>query len=243
MVYDNYIFDLDDTLILCGDYYTEVKEKFTNIKARELGVSENLCYNVVADIDVNATLMPGAFSTNRFAKALYVASITLDLLCDRDINYDEAKFMESLGDALFTRHYDLLPYVLDTLTSLKSRGKNLFILTKGNAEVQMNKITQNKINTVIPLSNIKVVDMKSPYILSSFIKDHDLSYKNTVIVGDSVKDDIGSANVIGFDSILVTKTIDPGWQKYENIKYDSTYTVSNIREILHYVETHDRINN
>lgn len=243
MNYKNYIFDLDDTLIVCGDYYTEVKDKFTNIKAKELNVSEDFCYQVVSDIDVNATLIPGAFSTNRFAKALYVASIALDLLCDREINYEEAKYMESLGDELFSRHYDLLPDVIHTLEGLKSHGRNLFILTKGNNEVQMAKIHQNNIHNVIPIENIQVVDMKSPRVYGDFIKSHGLSYTNTVIVGDSVKDDIGSANVIGFNSILVTKTIDPGWQKYENIEYAPTYTVSNIREILHHVEAYERNNN
>jgi hypothetical protein len=79
----------------------------------------------------------------------------------------------------------------------------MFILTKGDDKVQRDKITLNKLEELFGWSNIHIVDRKGEAEMREVLAAHHLNPNETIMIGDSLKDDIGSALKCGMDCMHI----------------------------------------
>jgi phosphoglycolate phosphatase-like HAD superfamily hydrolase len=101
----------------------------------------------------------------------------------------------------------------------------LFYPTKGVSEASSN-------GYVFPypfFNTVYIVPFKNGGRINHILNTHHLEKDETILIGDSVRDDIASAVESGIDSILI-KSDKPSWA-YEDAKYTPTYTLSSIAEL------------
>src|SRR5690242_7798349 len=71
------IFDLDDTLIMCGKYYHETKLKGAKYLSDVTGISQDACLDAMGAIDLAATQQANPFSSARFPTSFAAAALAL----------------------------------------------------------------------------------------------------------------------------------------------------------------------
>lgn len=232
--YQYYIFDLDDTLIYCGKYYSNAKKKFVERKMKTTGLSEEICLEVLSSIDINSTKTEHGFGKTRLPKSFYATSIALDIISGKDENIEEAKELEAVAESVFDAPYEEIPGALDTVKCLKDMNKKIYLLTKGDEDIQRRKFEIHGLFDLIGEDNMRVVPRKSSEVLATFMQDKQIPMNgSTVVVGDSVRDDIRSSQLLNIDNIRVLVDTDAAWKPYENIAVDSTFVVRRVQDILY----------
>lgn len=62
------------------------------------------------------------------------------------------------------------------------------------------------------------------------VTDHRLNIRESIMIGDSVRDDIGSANEVGMLSMLVDSDTKAQWE-FENSTHVASYTIKKMVDI------------
>lgn len=233
--YKTYIFDLDDTLVKCGIYYTEAKWEFVDIKSMSTGFDREFCFNMVGQVDVLSTQLPNAFGLHRFPRSLYSTSVLLDSMASpSEINYEEADRCMEIGYNVYEQPYPLIENVIETLSELKSRGKNLLLFTKGDETLQRTKISRNGLDIFFDENNSKILSGKGISVMEELMYQFNIDPENSIAIGDSIKDDVVPAHANNIDSALVSKEVDPAWIYYDNSypNIDPTYKLESLRDII-----------
>jgi FMN phosphatase YigB (HAD superfamily) len=230
----NIIFDLDDTLIPCGVYYVERRRKFAEVQSARTGLPVEFCEQLLIKLDVACTALPGGFSTVRFPRSFRATSIALDAILGKPSDYEAAQEAFELGDSVFDVKPMLFDGVRDMLVKYKSLGYRLFLLTKGAETVQKDKIRLNKLDELIGWENIHIVGRKREEEMRKLIEDHALKIEETVMVGDSLKDDMGAALSVGMKCIWVDKG-ESQWA-YEDSKNKPTVTIESATQLPKHVK-------
>lgn len=226
----NLIFDLDDTLADCSIFYKEQIERFAEFQHDRTGISPNLIMKLREGIDVTFTSTPDGFSRVRFPRSFAATSTAIDIMLGNDIDDVAAYQSFELGDEVFNATYPLFDGVDDLLQSLIADGHDLFLLTKGDYKVQQRKIELNKLHRWFSSDRMYIVNQKTPDALKALMADHMLKASDTIVIGDSLRDDIHVANQLGIRSVWVSKSIDPKWS-YENVQVVPTIHISQITEL------------
>jgi FMN phosphatase YigB (HAD superfamily) len=224
----NLVFDLDNTLCNCSVFYKQKQNEFARYQAQRTGHTEDFCLELLRKIDVTFTATPEGFSKHRFPRAFAATSSTLDIMMGNSIDEPAAQHSWYIGDSVFNEPYELFDGVRDMLEQYKAGGYRLFLLTKGDYDVQISKVINNKLDVIFDRDKIYVVPKKTSTELAQILYDHNLIVDETVMIGDSMRDDIGSAQALGVDSILVEDAT--GTWDYETI------TVTASRKIKHTIE-------
>lgn len=220
----NIIFDLDDTLADCGVYYKAQHQKFAEYQHERTGLSVELIKRLREDIDVNFTQTADGFSRVRFPRSFASTSMTIDVMLGNKVDDVAAYQSFELGDEVFNATYPLCEGVTDMLTTYRDAGHTLLLLTKGDFEVQSRKIVMNDLHDWFDKDRMYIVPQKTPQSLQSVLDDHNLSPKNTVVVGDSLRDDIANAFAVGCDAVWVSGRHNTAWA-YENTHVEVTHSV------------------
>lgn len=220
---------MDNTLCNCSIHYKERQNQLAEYQAIRTKHDKEFCLGLLKRIDVSFTETPEGFSRDRFPRAFAATSAVLDIMMGNDVDDAAAKHSWLIGDAVFTDPYPLFDGVPNMLQSYKDAGFNLFLLTKGDYTVQMNKIINNKLIDFFPKDHIYIVPKKSWRELIRIIDDHNLGQDDTVMIGDSIKDDIGSAKFIKILSVLVADST--GTWDYENEKHDPNHYIKSVIEL------------
>lgn len=229
------IFDLDNTLVECAEYYASAKRDFATLMCQKTGIPQDIAQGILEAIDAQSIKIDG-FGRSRFPKSFQAASVAVDVLTGHPINSTRAKKAWSIGDSVFTAPYTLYPGALEALVKAKAMGFDLFLCTKGDSQVQLRKITKNKLNTVFPKGHIYIDVIKNHTHFTKIVQTHALDPLKTIVVGDSIKDDIGSANKAGLMSIFVSGQAVGGWT-YENESYTPTHKINTINELVDLLAT------
>lgn len=225
----NLVFDLDNTLCDCSVFYKQKQNEFARYQAERTGHSEEFCLELLKKIDITFTGTKEGFSKNRFPRAFAAASSALDIMMGLPVNDEAAQHSWYIGDSVFNEPYPLFDGVFDMLTQYRDGGYKLFLLTKGDYNVQISKVIRNKLNHLFDADCIYVVPKKTGNELGRILADHDLILEETVMIGDSLRDDIGSAKQLGMDNILVEDST--GSWEYENQKHEPTYFIKKVTEL------------
>jgi putative hydrolase of the HAD superfamily len=228
-MYKSIIFDLDDTLIHCGRYYLECKARFTEFQHSRTGLSVDIISKLLADLDVTCTGLPDGFSKERFPRSFAAVSTILDIIRGEQIDSQSAEESYLIGASVFDAPYEPISGAFETLTTLGVDLK-LFLNTKGDFTIQQRKIDKHNLHRFFPPGHVYIVPKKDKWGIFKILQDHNLNANETLVVGDSIRDDIGSAVEMGVDSVLVTKDHD-AWA-YENCDHMPTFKLGSVSELI-----------
>lgn len=245
MAYKNLIFDMDDTILQCGIYYQNCKDELFRWQANRTGIPKEVIFKIFNGIDIASTDLPNGFSKDRFPRSFAATSAALDIINGKPID-EEAKVKSAhIGESVFYAQYDPFPGAIGTLQKYKDAGFELFLYTKGVDSVQWFKIHKHKLNRFfgdMEERRVHIVPKKNNGYVEKFILNsrwHDwgtgetvtriLNPKETILIGDSLRDDVGSAISANIDSVHVDSA-KPTWA-YENTDNKPTYTISTLFEL------------
>jgi putative hydrolase of the HAD superfamily len=226
--YRNIIWDLDDTLLPCGIHYSECKAIFGLYQNERTGVPATACEELVNAIDLVSVKLPNAFSKERYPTSFLAASMALDVITGKELDQNAASESYVIGQSVFEADYHVEDAVYEMLLRYKLAGFGLFLFTKGDFDVQTRKITKNALERVFRPENIQIVAQKNGELLKEVMLKHNLFLEDTILIGDSLKDDIGSAEAVGIDSILIDKEHTWG---YDHADHTPTHTVDNVLDV------------
>jgi FMN phosphatase YigB (HAD superfamily) len=231
MTYKNLIFDMDNTLSDCSRFYIEQALEFAERQSARTGLDVEFIRKVQSKIDVEFTPLPGGFLRSRFPRSFAATSAAIDIMLGNEVDEMWMDISYIIGDKVFDALYPLYSGVMETLELYKFAGFNLFVLSKGDLEVQMRKIEMNSLEKIFDRNHIYIVGHKNPEDVERVIEDHHLTKSETIFIGDSVRDDIGSALGAGIDCILVTHQSLSGQWEYENKAHTPTFSIHEVNDL------------
>jgi putative hydrolase of the HAD superfamily len=240
-MYKNLIFDLDGTLCECAKYYLEQQSLHAEFQSARTGLPKEFCFNLQRKIDVEFTPLPEGFTRNRFPRSFSAVSLTLDAMLGNEIDMDAAKRGFEFGDAVFEAPYELFAGVMDVLKEYKNAGFNMFLYSKGDTDVQLRKIGINDLYEIFDRKNTYIVGQKHPESLQKILDDHNLIKEETLVIGDSIRDEIGCAAQLSVPSAWVTGDSQVGSWEYENKKHPYTYEIHSVADLPSIVPIHSLV--
>lgn len=227
----NLIFDMDDTLSECSPFYKACREKFVEFSHQRTDVDSQIIRSILSSIDVACTNMIDGFGKERFPRSFAATSAALDIVLGNEVDDAAAEQSYLIGHSVFDAEYPLYAGVTEMLLAYKAAGFRLFLCTKGDYGVQHRKIVKNGLDQLFDNDCIYIVPKKTGAQLAKIIEDHNLSKRDTYMIGDSVRDDIGSALSVGIESVLVEPYTGGGTWEYENESYAANHTIERITDL------------
>lgn len=222
------IFDLDNTLVRCSDYYADAKHKFADMMSLETGIPQGTAIEILKSIDLENLKMKGVIK-KRYPQSFVAACAAIEVIMEKPHSKSRARKAWSIGNGVFKAPYPLYDGVYSALELIKSNGYAMFLCTKGDSQVQLRKIVRNKLRNIFPESHIYIDATKEAEHFCKIIKDHGLDPRYTINVGDSLKDDVGVAKQVGIKSVHVTGQ-QVTWG-YEDKSYNPDYSIHDITEL------------
>lgn len=229
------IFDLDDTLSDCGIYYRNQQKQFTEFQSQRTGLPEELIHTLRENIDVTFTSTPDGFSRARFPRSFASTSATIDIMLGNPVDETAAERSFLLGDEVFNAMYPLRDGIEDMLNAYMRNEHRLYILTKGDYDVQIRKVALNGLRQWFDNDRIYIVAQKTSDDLQRVLTDHNINPINAVMIGDSMRDDVGNAKTVGITSVWVKNHNTPKWS-YENVPYKPDYELDHTTELIHLID-------
>lgn len=226
----NFIFDLDNTCCECAIYYDNCYDQFVSEVSQRTGVPAIIAKDILKAVDLYSIKIDG-FGRHRFPKSFQAASLAIDVLMDKKPSVKDAKKAWKIGNSVFTAPYQLYPGVFDMLKELKKLGANLFLVTKGDFEVQQYKIKKNKLHKIFDSNKIYIDVIKNEAHFNKVIDDYKLDKNKTIVIGDSLKDDIIGATKAGLRSIFISGQANHGWG-YEDEDGKPTKTIEKVTDLM-----------
>lgn len=193
------IFDLDNTLCECSQYYVAAHVRFSDLTAKRTGLPPEVCLDVLNKLDLAATKLPNGWCTWRMPRAYHAASLSCDVLAGIEPDGFAAAYAGTIASEVFKAPYTLFSGAKEVLTWFS--GWQLVLLTKGDPELQQRKIDSNGLGDYFDA--VHIVPQKSADVLRSVIAKNNIDPTASWMVGDSPKDDIGPALELGMQTILI----------------------------------------
>lgn len=228
--YKNLIIDMDGTLNRCAEYYIECQQRLADYQSSRTGIDRSVVLKLQEKIDVEFTPLPDGFKRDRFPRSFAATSATIDVMLNNPFNYDAFMISLQIGNDVFSAPYALFDGVSSRLHELRDSGLNLFICSKGDFDVQMNKVEKNDLYRFFPKEHIHIVPQKKQEHVEDILTQHSLHKDETMFIGDSIRDDISSANAAGIHSAWVYGDSQKKWE-YENTHSTPTYSIEKFTDI------------
>lgn len=228
--FPNLIFDMDDTLSECSPLYAKCKDDFAEFSYGRTGIAKDIIINILNGIDVACTNLPQGFGKERFPRSFAATSAALDLIRGKEVDDRAAEQSYMIGEEVFVADYPLYDGVLNMLKRYKSGGHNLFLCTKGDFYVQNRKIELNELDTIFDRANIYIVPKKDGLAIERILLDHQLDPTETVIIGDSIRDDIGAGHEAGIKTIWINNESKVAWA-YEDRNHTPDYIIKKVTDL------------
>lgn len=203
------LFDLDNTLVRCMIYYTFTRKNIYKILSKESGFTVGEVETIFDSYESERVQKKDGFTKDAFLDSVNGVRVKIyEKLKEIDVDRANAfyesdaplkliQFAADVYDAPYTIYSD----VIDTLRLLKSKGYSLYVVTKGDFYGQSKKAS--KMPTLF--DGLFVLPHKSKYTWNGVIETSQLDRFSTVVVGDSVKDDINPALEVGLKAIRVNR--------------------------------------
>lgn len=203
MKIDSVIFDLDNTLVRCSEYYLDVKHRFADMASKETGIIQAAALEILDSIDLQNLKMKGVVRS-RYPQSFAAASAAIDVMMGLEISQSRMKKAWRIGDSVFRAPYTIYPGVYSALEEIRDMGIKMFVCTKGDSRVQLRKIKKNKLDKLFSPGHIYIDTTKTAEHFRNIMAEHRLSSLSTMEVGDSLKDDVGTAKEVCLVSVHVT---------------------------------------
>lgn len=192
------ILDADDTLWENNVFYEEATDAFAERMARE-GFDPQRARETLARIEHERVPIYG-YAPQEFARSLI---LTYQRLCQEDgrIPRPEVEVeVEAIGQRVVEYPIILLDGVAETVAVL-TRYCRLFLLTKGDPQVQRSKVERSGL--AHHFEAIHIVPEKGPETLRDLLARHNLDPCRTWMVGNSPRSDVNPALAVGIGAIHI----------------------------------------
>lgn len=227
------IFDLDNTLVECGQYYLDASDEFAAYQADRTGCTIQFALDLCGVIDLEMAKRPGGFRRDRFPTSFKATSYALDAIAGLLPNPDAGKISYWIGDEVFRAPYTPYDGVFETLDYYANGGWQLVLLTKGDAEVQTRKINMHGFDRWFPTEQQFITLSKNPEYLHRVMRAVNATPSHTWVIGDSIRDDIGPALEVGVGAVEVNTGT--GKWGYESAKHVADYMVRSVSAIQGFI--------
>lgn len=228
-MYRNLIFDLDDTILTCSKYYEECKDKFVAEAVKRTGVKQEVVEKILGGVDLACMGLDDGFGKERFPRSFAATSAVLDIIRGKPVDEIACDRAFVIGDSVFRAEYPIIEGAEEVLEEYKAKGYNLFLYTKGDYGVQQRKIDIHRLDRFFDMENTYIVGKKGGEQIQKIIDDHNLIKEETVLIGDSMRDDIRSANEVGIDSVHVWDIARRKWDYESTNEFKANTTIPNIK--------------
>lgn len=193
----NFIFDLDDTLLATWDAFNTAENDLFDELAK-LGFDRELAKKTFIEID-NKNVDIWGFLPKRFYTSM---GETYSFLCNlKGVPYEERirEIVEEIGKSVFRTPPPLLDGAIDLLNTLIKNGSRLYLWTKGDHAVQLQKIKFHSLNRYF--IHVYILEQKNKIILGNIVQENSLDIKYTWVVGDSIRSEINPALELNLNAI------------------------------------------
>jgi putative hydrolase of the HAD superfamily len=198
---DAWIFDLDNTLVECLAYYDTARERVRSI-LREAGVPVSSAAFVHRLGVVRRPIFRSmGFGHLSFAKALRETYRELSEEAGIEATPEALAAAWGAGQSVFHADYTPYPGAIDTLRWLRASGARLALLTKGEEDEQQRKIDLHGLAPYF--EHIEIVRWKTEREVDRVVRVLGTAPTRTMMVGDSLQDDIASAAKVGCQTVWV----------------------------------------
>lgn len=179
------IFDLDDTLVYTSWTFNQPALEACRELTLALGVKAPHVLDIIQkQVQINITTLERCHE-DRFAQSWVEAyehfaaeqGVAPNDDCRRRI-FEAAMTYRSTPVAL-------VPHALDCLRRCRQQGHEVHILTQGDEEGQMRKVTETGIDRVVSPDRIRIVPMKSAEVLRAMVGNQEAA-----MIGNSLRSDI-----------------------------------------------------
>jgi len=230
------IFDLDDTLIRCNQYYVSARSIFIE---KMITIFDGYKPEEVLDI-INKNdmelLKSLRFNSLRFGLAL--AQSYQELAQTNKVMFDPAIAADSfkLAMSVFEITPEIIPETIETLESLDT--EQIYLLTAGSTDIQYQKLIKTGLLKYFKEKNIFIFDQKTKLeanmVIRQIQEDHNISRNHIYLVGDNLKIDIRTA----LDSRITPVYIDAGtsWHASKADIPESFRKVKTVKEAIEWIK-------
>ncbi len=226
------MFDLDNTLIRCGEYYVAAEEEFVELAHVETGLDHEFCRKMIQTIDVLAASLPDGWNTWRMPAAYGAAMHALHALAGKHATVAVVAQAQQLAEEVFRAPYTPYPGVYEMLDRYKAGGWQLVLCTKGDDTLQNQKIDKHRLRRYF--DHIFVVPRKGADVLATIIAATDLDPSLSWYVGDSPKDDIGPAKECGLMTVEIANG--EGRWLYEDAGHVGHWEITEITQVMDVID-------
>jgi putative hydrolase of the HAD superfamily len=220
------IFDGDDTLWETQPLYERAKERF--LRAMELqGFDPSEAKRHFDSIEINNARMLG-FSKLRFPRSMSDTYRTLCRSYDKTIDEDVESFVESIGKSAYADNPRVFEGVREVLAKLKARNLCLILATKGDHDVQEEKISTSGLRQYF--HHLYVLKLKDEGELTRIVKETGLDIRESWSIGNSIRSDINPALRVGMKAIWIPNQ---AWDFEDEklIASDRVFRVDSIKDV------------
>lgn len=189
------LFDLDNTLVKCIIYYNFIRANLIKQFSILSGKPKTEIEDLLSSLESERIKLKDGFSRNAFLDSVNRVRVELGLNCDKSFNL--IKFAGKVYDAPYTKY----PDIDEALIKLKNMGISMYVVTKGGFYDQSRKVA------ILPkvFDGLFVVPHKTVGVWEGVVKTIGADPKTTLVIGDSIKDDINAAISAGLNALHINR--------------------------------------
>ncbi len=192
------IIDADDTLWETEIYYEQCTAAFAELMVAQ-GFEQEEAERTVEAVERERVALVG-YAPQEFVRNLVIVYRRLCKRYDQPVRDEVSDAVWEIGQAVMEHPIVLLDGVAETLARLSGRCR-LFLLTKGDREVQESKLAQSGLSHLF--DGVHVVPEKDADVMRRLVARYGLRPEETWMVGNSPRSDINPALKVGIGAVYV----------------------------------------
>ncbi|MBP1934615.1 HAD family hydrolase [Ammoniphilus resinae] len=213
------LFNLDDTLIHCNKYFSQVINQFTNQMGKwfpDVPLEEFRKKQLEIDL---AAIDRHGLSSERFPESFVHTYLHFVNETGKKKHEEEIEGLRMLGKSVFEMEVEALPCMHETLEQLKNEGHELYIHTGGDEENQRRKIIQLELAEYFE-NRVFVSNHKDDEALQKILKKMKFDRDRTWMIGNSLRTDIVPGLIHGINVIYIPAQVEWEYNKIDFSKMD-----------------------
>lgn len=209
MSIETILFDLDNTLARCMVYFSFARKNINRILSTATGFSIQEIEDLFTEYETMRVKRKDGFSKDAFLDSVNGVRVRLyeklkEIDSERatefyesDISFKLIKFTSEVYEAPYTIYEE----VAEVLNILKMKGYSLYVVTKGDFYGQSKKAA----NLPEVFDGLFVLPRKNKYTWNGVLETTQVDRSTTLVVGDSVHDDINPALEVGLKAVRINR--------------------------------------
>lgn len=222
--------DADDTLWDCQSHFNAVEDRYLEL-LKPYGERDFLYEEFFATEKANMASL--GFGSKAFTISLVENALRVS---GGSISTSKIAEIVALGKSLLNMPTTPLPYVEETLHTLKDRNDRQFqivVFTKGELIEQENKLLCSGLMPYF--DDIMIVSDKNDDAYRRLITQYGATPETTVVVGNSFKSDIVPAIRQGATAMYIPYHVTWRMEHAEEYEHERVIRLTNFKEILNYI--------